>query len=228
MKRFLEFMDGKKFEIANIYAIASNYRSHAEEMGTLVPPHPVIFLKPTSAFIPDGGTILLPTISQNIHHEVELVVVIGKDGANVSEMDAIDFVAGYAVGIDVTLRDIQQEAKKSGKPWGIAKGFYTSAPISKVIPAEEFDGIIPNFDLILKVNNQLRQSANTREMEISVTQIVSFISKVFSLNVGDCIFTGTPPGVGKIADGDFIEAELNNYVKLKVFAKNLEINLENI
>ncbi|MGQ9819339.1 MAG: fumarylacetoacetate hydrolase family protein [Candidatus Kapaibacteriales bacterium] len=226
MKRYLEFTDGRKCEISNIYAIASNYRNHAIEMGSFIPEKPLVFLKPTSSYVPDGETIWLPPISKNIQYEVELVVVIGKDGFNIPENEAFDYIGGYAVGIDVTLRDLQKEAKNEGKPWGIAKGFYSSAPISKVVPSENFLGNIPDFDLVLKVNGELRQTGNTKDMERSVARLVSFISKVFSLNEGDCIFTGTPEGVGSISDGDYLEAELKNYVKLVVFAKKLEINME--
>lgn len=222
MKRFLEFTDGRKCEISNIYAIASNYRSHALEMATSITEHPLVFFKSTSSFIPDGGTIWVPPISKNVHYEVELVVVIGKDGFNIPESEAINFISGYAVGIDVTLRDLQQEAKNRGEPWGIAKGFYSSAPISKVIPAEAFGDKIPNFELVLKVNDEIKQTGNTKVMECSVACLVSFISKVFSLNEGDCIFTGTPEGVGPIFDGDRLEAELKSYVKLIVYAKNLK------
>lgn len=221
MKRYLNFVDGRKLEICNIYAVASNYRKHAEEMGTKVPEEPVIFLKPTSAYIPDGGTILLPSFSNEVHHEVELVVVIGKDGRNVDGNEAHKYIAGYAVGIDVTLRDLQAKAKKEGKPWGIAKGFYTSAPISNVVPSEQFDGEIPDFDLLLKVNDKIQQQASTKLMERSVAQLVSFISKVFTLNEGDCIFTGTPEGVGKINPGDRLYAELTGFVSLSC---NVEIN----
>lgn len=226
MKRFLEFIDGRKCAISNIYAIASNYRTHAVEMGISIPEHPLVFLKPTSSFVPDGGTIWLPPISKNVQYEVELVVLIKKNGFNIPESEAINYIGGYAVGIDVTLRDLQQEAKNRGKPWGIAKGFYSSAPISKVIPVETFGGNIPNFDLVLKVNDELRQTGNTKDMEHSVSHLVSFISKVFSLNVGDCIFTGTPEGVGTIFEGDRLEAKLKDFVKLVVYAKNLEINME--
>ncbi len=219
MKKYLCFTDGRKLELANIYAIASNYLKHANEMGTKIAEKPSVFIKPTSAYITDGENILLPEFSDNIHHEVELVVVIGKDGFNISEQEAPNYVAGFAVGIDVTLRDIQAEAKQAGKPWGIAKGFFTSAPISNVVPISEFEGKIPYFDLILKINGQIRQKGNTSEMECSVSQLVSFISRVFSLNVGDCIFTGTPEGVGQINNGDEIVAELSNYVSLKVFTE---------
>jgi 2-keto-4-pentenoate hydratase/2-oxohepta-3-ene-1,7-dioic acid hydratase in catechol pathway len=221
MKKYLHFTDGRKLELANIYAIATNYRKHANEMKSEIPSQPVIFLKPTSAYITNGDKILLPQFSENVHYEVELVVVIGKDGFNISEEEVPNYIAGFAVGIDVTLRDIQAVAKQSGKPWGIAKGFFTSAPISSVVPISEFAGEIPYFDLVLKVNGQICQKGNTSEMERSVTQLVSFISKVFSLNAGDCIFTGTPEGVGKINNGDEIVAELSNYVSLKVFAEKL-------
>lgn len=219
MKKFLHFTDGRNLELTNIYAVASNYRKHAEEMGTSIPEDPVIFLKPTSAYIPDGGTILLPSISNEIHHEVELVVVIGKDGEDIPLEQAQEYIAGYAVGIDVTLRDIQNKAKKEGKPWGIAKGFYTSAPISNVIPAEQFNGKIPDFDLLLKVNQHLRQKANTSQMERTVAQLVAFISRVFTLNQGDCIFTGTPEGVGPIYPGDTLYAELSGYVSLTCYVE---------
>lgn len=214
MKRFLTFTHGEKIELANIYAVASNYSKHAKEMGTKIPEEPVIFLKPSSAFIPSGGTILLPKISNEVHHEVELVVVIGNDGYNIAEEEAYKYICGYAVGIDVTLRDIQRKAKSDGKPWGIAKGFYTSAPISDVVPSDVFGQEIPSFDLLLKVDGELRQKANTSTMERSVAELVSFISKIFTINTGDCIFTGTPDGVGKIVPGNQIYAELSGYVSL--------------
>ncbi len=219
MKKYLEFLDGEKIELANIYCVASNYPKHAEEMGTKIPEEPVIFLKPTSAYVPDGGKILLPLLSNNVHHEVELVVVIGKDGFNISKVNALDYIAGYAVGIDVTMRDVQAKAKLEGKPWGIAKGFYTSAPISKVVKANQFNGQIPNFELLLKVNGEIRQQSNTKFMERSVDSLVSFISRIFSLNTGDCIFTGTPKGVGKINHGDKIYAELCGYTSLSCFVE---------
>lgn len=220
MKKFLNFLDGSKLELANIYAVASNYRKHAEEMGTTIPEDPVIFLKPTSSYVSDGDTIFLPEFSKEVHHEVELVVVIGKDCKNIDVAEAQNYIAGYAVGIDVTLRDIQTKAKKEGKPWGIAKGFFTSAPISPVVPAYQFNNQIPEFDLLLKVNNEIRQQANTRQMERSVAQLVSFISKVFTLNEGDCIFTGTPEGVGKISPGDVIYSELTGFVSLTCYVAN--------
>ncbi len=220
MKKFLNFLDGRKLELANIYAVASNYRKHAEEMGTTIPEDPVIFLKPTSSYVSDGGTIFLPEFSNEVHHEVELVVVIGKDCKNIDVREAHNYIAGYAVGIDITLRDIQTKAKKEGKPWGIAKGFFTSAPISPVVPAYQFNYQIPEFDLLLKVNNEVRQQANTRQMERSVAQLVSFISKVFTLNEGDCIFTGTPEGVGKISPKDVIYSELTGFVSLTCYVAN--------
>ncbi|MFN3306639.1 MAG: fumarylacetoacetate hydrolase family protein, partial [Candidatus Kapaibacteriota bacterium] len=212
MKKYLTFTNGNKIELANIYAVASNYSKHAKEMGTTIPDEPVIFLKPSSSYIPTGGTILLPKISNEVHHEVELVVAIGKDGYNVATEEAYKYIAGYAVGIDITLRDLQRKAKTDGKPWGIAKGFYTSAPISNFVPADAFGKEIPNFDLLLAVDGEVRQKAHTSTMERSVAELVSFISKIFTLNEGDCIFTGTPDGVGKILPGNQIYAELTGYV----------------
>jgi len=217
MKKYLEFLNGDKIELANIYCIASNYSKHALEMGTKIPADPVVFLKPTSAYVPDGGTIYLPSFSSNVHHEVELVVVIGKDGRNIEPGEAVEYIAGYAVGIDVTLRDIQAKAKAEGKPWGIAKGFFTSAPISKIVDSKQFNSKIPFFDLMLSVNGEVRQKANTKAMERSVESLISFISRVFSLNAGDCIFTGTPEGVGKIEPGDTVYAELSGLVSLTCY-----------
>ncbi len=217
MKRYLNFTNGEQLELENIFAVASNYSKHADEMKTSVPEKPVIFLKPTSAYVPSGSRLFLPEISNEIHHEVELVVVIGKDGKDIRPDEAADYIAGYAVGIDLTLRDLQSEAKKKGQPWGIAKGFFGSAPISDVIPSVIFQGKIPEFDLILKVNGIVRQSSNTRNMVHSVAELVSFISQIFSVNCGDCIFTGTPEGVGKVERGDSLEAELLGFTKLIVY-----------
>ncbi len=210
------FTDGKKLAIGTIYCIGQNYEKHAKEMGGDVPKDPVVFIKPPAAFIPDGSAIILPDFSNNVHHEVELVVVIGKDCQSVNQSEAREYIAGYAVGIDVTLRDVQKSAKEKGKPWAVAKGFVTSAPISTIIPADEFGEDIPYFDLNLKVNGELRQSGNTQDMARPVGLLIEYLSKVFTLRKGDCIFTGTPEGVGKIQSGDKIKAELSDKVSLSI------------
>lgn len=212
------FKNGKALEVGTMFCIGQNYAEHAKEMGSQVSEEPVVFLKPRSAYISDGGKIILPEISSNAHHELELVVIIGKAMKSVSEQDVPGHIAGYAVGIDVTLRDLQKKAKDSGKPWAVAKGFDTSAPISTPVSAEEFSGQVPFFDLKLYLNGELKQSCNTSEMIRNVEFLLSYISGIFTLYPGDVLFTGTPHGVGKIEKGDVLEAELVNYSKLQVTA----------
>lgn len=216
MRKELEFSNGKKLEVGTIYCVGSNYSKHIKEMGNLITAEPVIFIKPGNAYIKDGESIIPPKFSENVHHEVELVAVIGKDCRNVEENEALNYVAGYAVGIDATLRDIQQKAKNNGQPWAVAKGFYTSAPISKVIPIEEFGFENREFDIELSVNGSIKQSTNTAEMERTTAKIISYLSSVFYLEPGDCVFTGTPEGVGKIVPGDKLHAELKGFAELNV------------
>ena len=214
--RTFKLKNGKEIEVGTMYCIGQNYAKHAAEMGGKTASEPIIFIKPPVAYIENGGKICLPDISNNIHHEVELVVVIGKNCQNINENDAVKFIAGYGVGIDVTLRDLQQKAKENGHPWSVAKGFYTSAPISTIIPAEEFGNEIPFFELSLKVNGEMKQNSSTEYMERTVGKLIEYISKIFTLEAGDCIFTGTPEGVGQIVKGDKLFAELKGYVSLSV------------
>ena len=208
--------DGSEISVGTMYCIGQNYAKHAAEMGSAVSENPMVFIKPPSAYIPDGNTVKLPEFSNNIHHEVELVVLIGEDCQNIEINDAYKYIAGYAVGIDVTLRDLQQAAKNAGKPWSVAKGFHTSAPISEFIPQSRFGNEIPFFGLKLWVNDELKQSGNTQDMERSVAELIKYIAGVFTLCRGDIIFTGTPEGVGQIKKGDLIKAELEGYVSINV------------
>ena len=212
----LIFTNGKKLKVGTFYGIGKNYAKHAKEMGGEIPEEPIIFIKPGSSYIPDGGTILMPHFSENVHHEVELVVVIGKECRNVKKEDAIDYIAGYAVGLDVTLRDIQNKAKKEGNPWAISKGFATSAPVSKVAPAEDFMGFTPDFMLELKINGELRQKAYTIDLLHPVDELIEYLLNIFVLEPGDCIFTGTPKASGPIHAGDKLFAELLGIVSLEV------------
>ncbi len=215
MRRELIFVDGRTTPVGVMYGVGKNYAKHIEEMGDKVPDDPIIFLKPPGAYVRDGSTIELPDFSDEIHHEVELVAVIGKECRKIKKEEARKYIAGYAVGIDLTLRDVQRKAKEKGAPWAVAKGFAHSAPISKVIPAMRFSES-PVFNLKLKVNGELRQSASTSEMLRTVEEIIEYLSGVFILEPGDCVFTGTPEGVGKIERGDEIEAELEGFVSLKI------------
>ncbi len=216
MNKQLNFIGGDRLPINNIFCIGKNYSKHAAEMGGEIPKDPLIFLKPNSAYINNNSTIVLPNISNMVHHEVELVVVIGKLCSNISRENALEYIAGYAVGIDVTLRDLQQQAKDKGQPWAVAKGFHTSAPISDIVPASDFPNKVPFFDIKLNVNDEIRQSASTKDMERPVEVLIEYLSNVFTLQPGDCIFTGTPQGVGPIKNGDRLQAELVNYVSLEV------------
>jgi 2-keto-4-pentenoate hydratase/2-oxohepta-3-ene-1,7-dioic acid hydratase in catechol pathway len=216
MIKNLIFTNGKELRPGVMYGIGQNYAKHAKEMNSTVPAEPVIFIKPPSSYIPGGDRIKAPKMSNNVHHEVELVVVIGKECVNVSKEDAYKYIAGYAVGIDVTMRDLQNKAKTEGKPWAVCKGFATSAPISRIIPIEEISSDNPDFDIELLVNGEMRQAVNTSEMERSVGVLIEYLSEIFGLYPGDCIFTGTPEGVAKIQSGDKLFAELKGFTTLEV------------
>ena len=212
---FLEYLNGEKINVGTMFCIGSNYPKNIKKMGGVVTSDPTVFIKPPQALIRDNESIILPDFSENVHHEVELVVVIDKDCFNVEPEEANNYIGGFSIGIDVTLRDIQNNCKTNGKPWAVAKGFRTSAPISKIVPLSAL-GETKFFDLKLEINGEIKQSGNTSEMERSVEQLVSYLSKVFSLRAGDVIFTGTPEGVGKINKGDKLKATLSDLVSLEV------------
>jgi len=211
------FKDGVKRDIAigKLVCLARSYKKHAQEMKSDIPKEPVIFLKPASSVIFNGGTIKIPKISNSIHHEVELGIVIGKKCKNISKKDAMDYVFGYLVALDITARDIQSEFKKKGWPWTIAKSFDTFAPIGDVVLKEKVKNP-QNLDICLKVNGVIRQNSNTRFMIFSIEEIIEFISKVMTLEPGDLILTGTPEGVSEILKGDVLEASIGNVCFLKV------------
>ncbi|MFN8366557.1 MAG: fumarylacetoacetate hydrolase family protein [Candidatus Kapaibacterium sp.] len=209
------FTDGTSLAVGTMFCIGRNYANHARELGNEVPESPIVFLKPPTAYVANDGVVEIPSISNNMHHEVELVVVIGKDCRNVTIDEVESCIAGYAVGIDFTLRDVQNSAKQKGEPWATAKGFYASAPISAVVPASTYTGI-PDFDLQLEVNGVVKQQGSTTHMERSVEELVVYLSSIFGLQKGDCIFTGTPEGVGKVERGDMVSCTLRNVVELSV------------
>jgi 2-keto-4-pentenoate hydratase/2-oxohepta-3-ene-1,7-dioic acid hydratase in catechol pathway len=208
----------KKVTIGKLVCLARTYRKHAEEMHTTINEEPLLFLKPASSVIFNGQSIIIPEMAKCLHHEAELGVVIGKKCKNVSQKEALDYVLGYCVALDITARDIQDEAKKRGWPWTIAKGFDTFAPISDVVLKDKV--LNPNnLDLSLKVNGEIRQKSNTKYMIYSVERIIEFISEIMTLEEGDLILTGTPEGVGEIKKHDILEAKLGDYCYLKVSVK---------
>ncbi len=201
--------------VEKIFCIGRNYAAHAAEMNSEVESNPVVFLKPTTALIQNGGRIEIPPIARELHHEVEMVVLIGKGGKNIQKASAYDHVAGYAVGLDMTLRDVQAEAKKKGLPWTVAKGFDTSAPISSVIDKSKIENP-HDLDITLKVNGKVRQHSNTKLMKFQIDTIISYLSTIFTLERGDLIFTGTPDGVSAVVAGDVLEAELQSVGAIRV------------
>lgn len=208
----------KDLQIGKLVCLARTYKKHAEEMNTKTTEKPLLFLKPSTSVIFDGESIVIPSISKSVHHEVELCVVIGKTCKNVSKSDAMEHVLGYCLGLDITARDIQSIAKKNGWPWGIPKGFDTFAPISSVVLKEKINDP-HNLDICLKVNGKIRQISNTKNMIYTVEGIIEFISSIMALEPGDLIMTGTPEGVAEIKPDDVLEAELGNICSLKVDVK---------
>jgi 2-keto-4-pentenoate hydratase/2-oxohepta-3-ene-1,7-dioic acid hydratase in catechol pathway len=195
-------------QVNNIFCIGRNYALHAKEMGSSVPEEPMVFLKPNSAILFNGGTVRIPEQSADVHHEVELVIAIGKTGRHIQPQGAGSFIAGLAIGIDFTARDIQSKAKKAGKPWTVSKGFDTFAPVSDFLPSESAPDP-DELEIALQVNGNIVQSGNTKEMIFSVVELISYLSTVFTLQPGDLIFTGTPEGVGPVVQGDKLTANLN-------------------
>lgn len=215
MSRIIFCGTGTSLPVGKILCLGRNYVAHAREMGAEIPKVPVVFLKPATALIHDGENVVIPRISADLHHEVEMVVIIGRTAKNVQREDALSHVAGYAVGLDMTLRDLQADAKKQGLPWTIAKGFDTSAPVSHAVEAPK----VPdphNLLLSLKVNGECRQETTTANMIFKIDFLISYLSSVFTMEPGDLVFTGTPEGVGPVRAGDFLEAELESVGSLRV------------
>jgi 2-keto-4-pentenoate hydratase/2-oxohepta-3-ene-1,7-dioic acid hydratase in catechol pathway len=192
---------------SKIVCVGRNYVDHARELGNEVPKVPLIFMKPPSAIIMDGETIVLPPQSQQVEHEGEMVAVIGKRGRNITAEDASSHVLGYTVGNDVTARDLQ----RSDELWTRAKGFDTFCSYGPWIDTE-FDP--SDAVLTCRVNGQMRQMASTRDMVFNVNLLIAYVSSIMTLEPGDLLFTGTPAGVGALEDGDLVEVEIEGLGKL--------------
>lgn len=207
--------NGKELPIGKILCIGRNYVEHIRELGNETPEAPIIFMKPASSIIGEGEEVVIPPYSVNCHHEAELALLIGKCGKNIPEEDALSFLAGYGVAIDLTLRDVQDGLKKKGLPWDIAKGFDTACPLSSFTPAGE----VPDpqqLNIRMKVNDEIRQDGSTSLMICPAARLVSYLSTIFTLEPGDIILTGTPAGVSRIDGGDRLEAEIPGIGKIAV------------
>ena len=204
------------FPVHRIYCVGQNYANHAREMGANPEREaPFFFSKPADAVCPEGSRLPFPLATENLHHEIELVVAIGKKGTNILATKALDYVFGYAVGLDLTRRDLQSDAKNKGRPWSTAKGFDNSAPCSAVHTVSEF-GHIERGSITLSVNGEVRQQGDISDMIWSVAEVVSILSGFFALCPGDLIYTGTPAGVGPVKKGDKLKGEVENLAKLNI------------
>lgn len=190
-----------------IIAIGRNYAEHAKELNNPVPTTPVIFMKPDTALLKDNKPFYHPDFSEDIHHEIEIVLKISKEGKHISEKFAAGYFEELALGIDFTARDIQQRHKEKGLPWELAKAFDGSAPVSNFVPKAQF-GNIYALNFRLDVNGQTRQQGNTKDLLFSFERIIAFVSQYITLKKGDLIFTGTPQGVGKVNAGDRLQGYL--------------------
>ncbi|XP_050215333.1 probable acylpyruvase FAHD1, mitochondrial [Mercurialis annua] len=196
-----------------IVAVGRNYAAHAKELGNAVPKEPVLFLKPTSSYLENGGTIEVPHPLESLDHEVELAVVIGQKARDVPQATAMDYVGGYALALDMTAREIQASAKSAGLPWSVAKGQDTFTPISSVLPKSSVSDP-DNLELWLKVDGDMRQKGPTKDMIFKIPFLISHISSIMTLFEGDVILTGTPQGVGPVKVGQKITAGITDLLDI--------------
>jgi len=204
-----------RIRVGKIVCVARNYAEHARELGNPVPDRAVLFIKPASSILPDGGTVIIPPYASTCHHEIELAALIGRPAKAVPVEAALAHVAGYGVALDMTLRDVQADLKAKGLPWEIAKAFDTACPLSSFVPA----GSVTNpqqLHLQLTVNGALRQDGSSADMLRPVAHLLSEASRYFTLETGDILLTGTPAGVGPLVNGDRVEAVIDGVGTLTV------------
>ncbi len=207
----------ERFPVHRIYCVGLNYADHVREMGGQSQREPpIFFMKPSDAVVANGAAIPYPSRTANFHHEIELVVAVGRGGRDIPEQRALEHVFGYAAGNDLTRRDLQHAAKQRGQPWDASKGFDHSAPVAALRPARL--GHVSRGRIWLSVNGELRQESDVSQMLWGVPQIIAELSALFELAAGDLIFTGTPAGVGPLKHGDRIEGGIEG---LEVLRNNI-------
>ena len=203
------------FPVRRVYCVGQNYSDHVVEMGGDARQPPFFFSKPADALVPGGGDVAYPPMTSKLQHEVELVVALGQGGANISPEQALDCVFGYAVGFDLTRRDLQMQAKEKGQPWDMGKGLDQGGPISVILPVSP--GRHPEKGAIwLKVNGALKQNGDLSQMTWKVAEVIANLSCYICLAPGDLIFTGTPAGVSTIVRGDVLEGAIEGVGKLRI------------
>ena len=206
----------QRFPVRRIYLVGRNYAEHAREMGHDPDREPPFFFqKPADVLLPSGSDFPYPVKSEDVHHEIELVVALGKGGADIAEIEALDHVYGYAVGIDMTRRDLQGVAKKMGRPWEVGKAFEHSAPIGAIVPASEA-GHPANGRVWLEVNGELKQEGDLAQLIWNIPETISILSGLFTLAPGDLIFTGTPAGVGPVKRGDHLKGGVEGVGEIEI------------
>lgn len=205
---------GALFPVRRIYCVGRNFAEHAKEMGATVDRgNPVFFMKPADAIVPGGGRVPYPSGTRDLHHEVELVVALGRDAdGEVATADALALVFGYGVGLDLTRRDLQAAAKAKGLPWDTSKGFDHSAPASELVPVAAAGDVFTR-RLWLEVNGELRQQSGLDDMVFSVADVIHDLSKLYALKAGDLVFMGTPSGVAALQPGDRFRAGVDGLVE---------------
>ena len=209
-------IDGDPFPVRRIYCVGRNYAAHAREMGYDPDREPpFFFMKPADALIEDGSTIPYPPATADLHHEIELVVALAKGGVNIPEKKALECVFGYTVGLDMTRRDLQSDAKERGRPWDTGKGFDHSAPIGAMRSATDVGHPI-NARISLSVNGGGRQDGKINQMIWNVPETIAYLSGLFELQPGDIIFTGTPHGVAAVEPGDQLECSIEGIATLSI------------
>ena len=214
MKKVRIKNSSKDFTVGKIVCVGRNYSEHAKELGNEVLDKPVLFLKPASAIIYSGDNIIHPDFSNEMHHEVELVLLIGRKISKANLQEAENAIIGYGVGLDMTLRDIQNEARKKGNPWTISKCFDTSAIISDFVLKEDYK-LTFDEEIALYINGVVKQKDQLNKMILNPSQIVEYISSLMTLEEGDLVFTGTPKGVSKVNRGDKLKAQINDNISLE-------------
>jgi fumarylpyruvate hydrolase len=214
------------FPVRHIYCVGRNYAEHAKEMGgdaTKEPPF--FFTKAADSIVPvvppSVGRIAYPMATRNFHHELELVVAIGASGANIAAADAQRLVYGYAVGLDMTRRDLQNEMREKKRPWDIGKSFAQAAPIAPISPVTQ-TGVLKHGDVTLRVNGEVRQHGDLSDMIWDVPHMIEFLSRLYRLQAGDLIFTGTPSGVGPVVPGDKLEGRIADLAPLAIEIVNAD------
>ncbi|NTV85781.1 MAG: fumarylacetoacetate hydrolase family protein [Burkholderiaceae bacterium] len=209
----------ERFPVHRIYCVGRNYEEHAKEMGFTGREPPFFFLKPADAVVVvnagETGSMPYPSLTQNLHHEIELVVAIGKGGKNIAAADAAQHIFGYAVGLDMTRRDLQTEMKKQGRPWCIGKAFDQSAPIGPITPVAQA-GDVNNAEIYVQVNGTDRQRSNVSKLIWNVAETIEHLSAAWELQPGDLIYTGTPEGVAAVVRGDTLVGSVTGLGELRV------------